>query len=100
MSDHEKNAELASKIVNSFASVCNKVVTSEEDSRFTDVASSIIAGAIQFTVKSMVISGFSKEEIIKSVSAAYDQADKHDPDVHRARLLRSLLETMGDVRVQ
>lgn len=100
MSDHERNAELASKIVNSFASVCNKVVTSEEDSQFTDVASSIIAGAIQFTVKSMIISGFPKEEIIKAVSAAYDQADKHDPDVHKARLLRSLLESMGNVRVQ
>lgn len=102
MSDFEKHAELASKIVDGFASVCNKVVVNEKDndSKFTDVASSIIAGAIQFTVKSMIIGGFSKEQLLEAVSIAYDQADKHDADVQKARLLRALIESMGDIRVQ
>lgn len=101
MSDLEKCAALASTIVNNFASVCNAVVADEKNKdAFGDVASSIIAGAVQFTVKSMIIGGFSKEQILEAVSAAYTQADRHDPDVQKARLLRSLLESMGEVRVQ
>ncbi len=104
MSDLEKCAVIATKICDNFAAVCNNVIRDEDKSqnkdKFTDVASSIIAGAIQFTVKSMIIGGFSKENVVEAISAAYDHADKHDVDVHKARLLRAVIETMGSTRVQ
>lgn len=102
MTDFEKCADIATKVCENFAAVCNSVVKDEEKNKnkFTDVASSIIAGALQFTVKSMIIGGFSKEHVMEAISAAYDHADKHDADVHKARLLRAVIETMGDIKVQ
>lgn len=99
--DLRKGLVISHAVVELFAKVSNSVIEKEqrEDPDFKNVASSILAGAIQFAVKSFMIAGFSKEELMLAMSEAYENAND-DPDVLRARALRKLIEETGTTTLQ
>lgn len=99
--DVEKCAKVTHDVMENFAGVCNTIMseTKKKDPSFDDVTSSILAGSVQFCVKSLIVAGFSREEILETVVNCYDTVSG-DEDMVRVKLLRSLMSSMGDVKIQ
>lgn len=99
--DVEKCAKITHDVVENFAGVCNDIMftSKKEDPAFDDVTSSILAGSVQFCVKSLIVAGFSKEEILTTVSDCYETV-QGDEDMMKLKLLRALMSSMGDIKIQ
>lgn len=96
-----RNLRLTADVVDKFAGVCNTIIgrkdPNEEGSE--DLASALLAGALQFAVKSMTVAGFSKEEILKSASVCFDCV-QDDEDVARAKMMREYLKNNKTTTLQ
>jgi hypothetical protein len=99
--DEEKCSKIAHNVLEDFAGVCNNIIRDSkiDDPEFADVTSSILAGAVQFSVKSLIMAGFTRDDVIKTVSNCYD-AVQNDTDIVRAKMLRALLGSMGEIKIQ
>ena len=97
----QKCAKIASDLIDTFAGVCNKIVERErkEDPDFTETLPSLLAGTLQFAVRTFMVAGYNKEQILESVEQCYENSRK-DETVLKVILLRSLMESMGDNSVQ
>lgn len=97
----EKCAKIASDLIDTFAGVCNKIVERErkEDPDFTETLPSLLAGTLQFAVRTFMVAGYNKEQILDAVEQCYENSRK-DETVLKVMLLRSLMESMGDGPIQ
>lgn len=96
-----RNLRLTADVVDKFAGVCNTMIgrknPHEEGSE--DLASALLAGALQFAVKSMTVAGFSKEELLKAASVCFDCVQE-DEDVVRAKMMREYLKNNNTTTLQ
>lgn len=96
-----RNLRLTADVVDKFAGVCNAMIgrknPHEEGSE--DLASALLAGALQFAIKSMSVAGFSKEEILKATGVCFDCV-QDDEDVVRAKMMREFLKDEKNTRPQ
>lgn len=97
----EKCSKIASDVVDQFAGVCNRIIAKEnkEDPSFNETLPSVVAGAIQFVVKTLIVAGFEKKYILMAMAECYDNVE-NDPDVLRARKLRDAFVFHGTTNVQ
>lgn len=88
-------------VVDKFAGVCNSIIKNKDPHAdgSSDIASALLAGALQFAVKSMVVAGFSKEDINLAAGICFDNV-QDDEDIKKARLIREFLKQNGRYPIQ